>query len=181
MLSGTGRSIKNTYRSWYLENESQLRYRVRARKDTRDPGWLSGDPVPDRPSFQRAPAVRIPPEPGAGIHKPGTSVGQVSGNLIHLENDIRPFLELYSPENAQLADEDTQIPISELDENGNGTDYYRERTVTIRIGYLLTVIRGSGLVGEFENLLEETGRSINPRYEKLYQQNMSAISASPAP
>ena len=134
-----------------------------------------------RPVFHRrnrGPLSGARPEPQNTVPDPAFTIDPVTANQIHLQNDIKPFLDIYSPENAQLSADDAPLAISELDEAGNPTAYYKDRAVTIRVGFLLAAIRKLGLIGEFEDLLAVSGRTINPRYEQMYQQNMSAIAAS---
>jgi hypothetical protein len=181
ILSDSGRSIKDSYGLWYQANENQLRSSQRLSDWPKNSVSLADDTVLSRPSLRRARIGIIPPEPQIGIHDSGLQIGSVAGNQIHLQKDIRPFLELYSPENVQLSADDAPLPISELGEDGKPTAYYKDRTVTIRVGYLLTLIRSFGLIGEFEDLLEETGRTISPRYEQLYRQNILGISTSSNP
>ena len=137
-----------------------------------------------RPVFHRrnrGPLSGARPEPQNTVPDLAFTIDPVTANQIHLQNDIKPFLDTYSPENAQLYADDAPLAISKLDEAGNPTAYFKDRAVTIRVGFLLTAIRNLGLIGEFEDLLAVSGRTINPRYEQMYQQNMSAITASSKP
>ena len=192
VLSATDRTIKGSYSTWYRENESQLSSARRASND-RDNSESSEDdrgshrsvfhrrnrdPLPGPPAF---PIFGARPEPQNTVPDPAFTIDPATANLIHLQNDIKPFLDIYSPENAQLSADDAPLAISELDEAGNPTAYYKDRAVTIRVGFLLAAIRNLGLIGEFEDLLAVSGRTINPRYEQMYQQNMSAIAASSEP
>ena len=184
VLSRSDRTVKGSYASWYHDNENQISI---SRGGSNEPGnleSLANDTVLDKPSYhsrRRGPLFGPTPESRGEVPDSGLSIGSVTGNQIHLQNDIQPFLEVYSPENAQLSTDDAPPPISELDEAGKPTTYYKDRAVTIRVGHLLAVIRSLGLIGEFEDLLAISGRTINPRYEQLYQQNMMAMSASSNP
>jgi thermostable 8-oxoguanine DNA glycosylase len=176
VISATGRTIKESYSSWYRENENQLSSARRVSSD-RDNAESSED---DRgvDSLKRVAFIGARPEPQNTVPDPVFTIDPVTANQIHLQNDIKPFLDFYSPENAQLSADDAPLAISELDEAGNPTAYFKDRVVTIRVGFLLAAIRNLGLIGEFEDLLAVSGRIINPRYEQMYQQNMSAIAAS---
>jgi hypothetical protein len=172
VLSESGRSIKDSYEVWYHENQICI-----SRGVGTEPSHSSSlANVVVRKNVK--PVRPMTPELQGRAPDPGLPTASMLGNQVHLQKDIQPFLSIYSPEDSAISTDDARLPISELDECGKPTTYYKDRAVTIRVGYLLTVIRDLGLIGEFEDLLAQSGRTIDTRYEQLYSQNMTAYSAS---
>jgi len=181
VLSETNRTIKGSYSSWYHENENQLNNSSHVNNDRDNFESSEGGRKSYRRVYQsrnRSPFFGAEPEPQNTIPDSAFTIEYVTAKQIHLQKDIRQFLDIYSPETAPLAADDAPLAISELDEDGDPTTYYKDRVVTIRVGFLIAIIRKLGLIGEFDDLLAASGRTISPRYEQMYQQNMSAIAAS---
>ena len=172
VLSESGRSIKDSYEVWYHENQIRISRGV----GTKPSHSSSLANVVVRKNVK--PIRPMTPELQGRAPDPGLPTASMLGNQVHLQKDIQPFLSIYSPADSALSTDDALPPLSALDEDGKPTTYYKDRAVTIRGGYLLGIIRNLGLIGEFEDLLAQSGRTLDPRYEQLYDQNVTAYSAS---